>query len=62
MQEEMDGRLCVEVQLADGKLDVVDSFICLGDCICPGGGCDLATIERCHSAWGKFRELLALLA
>ena len=51
----------VEVQLAAYKFDLVDNFVYLGDCICPGGGCELATIKRCHSAWGKFRELLPLL-
>ena len=29
----IDGRPCVELQLADGKLDVVDSFVYLGDCL-----------------------------
>ena len=58
---EIDGRPCVEVQLADGKLDVVDDFVYLGHCICPGGGCELTNIKRCHSPWGKFRELLPLL-
>ena len=57
----IDGRPCVEVQLADGKPDVVDNFVYLGDCICPGGGCELATIKKCRSAWGKFTEPLALL-
>ena len=56
----IDGRPCVGVQLADGKLDVVDNFVHLGDFICPGGSCELATIKRCHSTWGKFRELLPL--
>ena len=56
-----DGRPCVEVQLADGKLDEVDRFVYLGDCICPGGGCELATIKRCCSARERFRELLPLL-
>ena len=37
----IDGRPCVEVQLADRKLDVVNNFVYLGDCICPGGGCEL---------------------
>ena len=54
----IDGRPCVEVQLADRKLDVVDNFVYLGDCICPGEGCELAIIKRCHSAWGKFTEPL----
>ena len=35
-------------------------FVYLGDCICPGGDCALATIKGCRSAWGKFRELLPL--
>ena len=56
----IDGRPCVGVQLADGKLDVGDNFVRLGDFICPGGSCELATIKRCHSSWGKFRELLPL--
>ena len=33
----VDGRPCVEVQLADGKLDVVDNFVYLGGCICSCG-------------------------
>ena len=57
----IDGKPCVEVQLADGKLDVVDNFVYLGDCICPGGGCELASIKRYCSALGKFREPLPLL-
>ena len=40
----IDGRPCVEVKLADGKLDVFDNFVYLGNCICPGGSCQLATI------------------
>ena len=47
----IDERPCVEVHLADGKLD----------CICPGGGCELATIKRYRSAWRKIRELLHCL-
>ena len=29
----IDGRSCAEVQLADGKLDVVDNFVYFGKCI-----------------------------
>ena len=29
--------------------------------ICPGGGCELSSITRIRTAWGKFRELLPLL-
>ena len=57
----IDRRLCVKDQFANGKLDLVDNFVHLGDCICPGGGCELATIKRCRSSWGKFREFLPLL-
>ena len=61
MHRATDGRPCVEVQLADGTLDVADNFVYLGDCICPGGGCELATIKKCYSAWGNFREMLPCL-
>ena len=47
----IDGRPFVEVQLADRKLDVVDKFVYLGDCIWPGRGCEFATIKRCRSEW-----------
>ena len=40
----IDGRPCVE--LAHDELDVVDNFVYHGDCICPGGGYELATIKR----------------
>ena len=59
--QEIDGRPCVEIQLGDEKFDAVDSFVYLDDCISPGGGCELATVKRCRSALGKFRELLPLL-
>ena len=41
----IDGRPCVEVQLADGKVNVIDNFVYLGDCIYPGGDCEVATIK-----------------
>ena len=44
-----DARTCVEVQLGDEKLDVVDNFVYLGGCICPGGCSELPTIKRCRS-------------
>ena len=43
------------------KLDVVESIRYLGDEICHGGACELATIAQNREAWGKFRELLPLL-
>ena len=56
---EIDGKPCVEVQLADGKLvDVVENFVYVGDCVFPGVGCELTTIKRCRSVREKFRELL----
>ena len=36
----IDGRPCVQVQLADGKPGVVDNFVYLGDCFCLSGGCE----------------------
>ena len=36
-------------------------FRYIGDCLSSGGGCELATITRCHLALGKFNELLPAL-
>ena len=33
----------------------------IGDMLSAGGGCELAAVTRCKSAWGKFRQLLPLL-
>ena len=49
----IDGRPEKYVILEGSKLDVVDSFRYLGDELCPGGGCELATIARKRAAWGK---------
>ena len=57
----IDNRPTVEIEIDDDKLEVVDCFCYLGDMICPGGGCELSSITRIRSAWGKFRELLPLL-
>ena len=43
-------------------LEAVESFRYLGDELCPGGGCELATMARSRAARGKFRELLPLLS
>ena len=48
--------------LEGSKLDVVESFRYLSDELCPGGGCELASIARTRAVWGKFRELLPLLS
>ena len=49
------------ITIAEVKLDVVDNFLYLGDCICPVGGWELATIKICCFTREKFRELLPLL-
>ena len=45
-----------------GKLEVVDRFCYLGDMLSARGGCELACRTRAKCAWGKFMELLPLLA
>ena len=57
----VDGRPEKHVTLEGIQLRVVKSFRYLRGEICPGGGCELATIARTRAAWGKFRELLPLL-
>ena len=57
----VDGRPEKHATLEGIQLDVVESFRYLGDEICPGGGCELATIARTRAAWGTFRELFPLL-
>ncbi|XP_068686740.1 uncharacterized protein [Montipora foliosa] len=58
----VDGRPCNSVTLDKQPLEVVDSFLYLGDTICAGGGCETAIIARIRAAWGKFRELLPILS
>ena len=41
----IDGRPCAKVQLAEGKIGVVDNFVYPGDYTCQDGGCELATIK-----------------
>ena len=57
----IDGRLVKEVQVDDEKVEAVPEFCYLGDMLSAGGGCELAAVTRCKSAWGKFRQLLPLL-
>ena len=57
----IDGRLVKEVQVDDETVEAVPEFCYLGDMLSAGGGCELAAITRCKSAWGKFRQLLPLL-
>ena len=49
------------MSVGETLLVVVPSFCYLGDMLNAGGGCDLAIIVRCQTAWGKFRRLLPLL-
>jgi hypothetical protein len=57
----VDGRPQTEVAIGEEKLEVVSDFCYLGDTLSSGGGCELAAITRCKSAWKKFRELLPIL-
>ena len=59
---QIDERPKNHITLQGLKLNVVESFCYLGDELCPGGGCELATIARTRAAWGKFHELLPLLS
>ena len=46
----------------DGTLlDVESNFCYLGDMLCAGGGCKLAIVTRCSTAWRKFKRLLPIL-
>ena len=57
----VDGRPEKHVTLEGIQLDAVELFRYFGDEICPGVGCELATIARTRAAWGKFCELFPLL-
>ena len=57
----VDRRLEKNVTLESIQLDAVELFRYLEDKICPGGGCELATISQKRAASGKFHELLPLL-
>ena len=57
----IDGRLVKEVQVDDETVEAVPEFCYLGDMLSAGGGCELAAVARCGSAWGGFRRLLPLL-
>ena len=56
------GRPCDSISVNEQSVEVVDTFCYFGDTICAGGGCEAATITRVQTAWGKFKELLPLLA
>ena len=46
-----DGRPEKSAALNDVNLGIIESFRYLGDKICIGGGCKLATIVRTRAAW-----------
>ena len=56
----IDGRLVKEVLVDDENVEAVPEFCYLGDMFSVGGGCGLAAVTHCKSAWGKFSQLLPL--
>ena len=57
----MDGRPEKHETLEGIQLDVVDSLCYLGDQMCLGDGCELATIAQTRAAWESFVNCLLLL-
>jgi len=57
----IDGRTVKKVDVDGTLLDVEASFCYLGYMLRAGGGCSLAIITRCCTAWGKFKKLLPFL-
>ena len=53
------GRPMIEVTVGKENPQVVPTFCFLGHCLFSGGGCDLASITRCHVI-GIFNELLPI--
>ena len=57
----IDNRPVTQVDVDGMQLDVESKFCYLGDMLCAGGGCKLAIVTRCSTAWGKFRRLHPIL-
>ena len=57
----IDNRPVIQVDVDGTLLDVESNFCYLGDMLCAGGGCKLAIVTRCSTAWGKFKRLLPIL-
>ena len=57
----IDNRPVTQVDVDGTQLDVESNFCYLGDMPCAGGGCKLAIVTRCSTAWGKFKRLLPIL-
>ena len=56
------GKQCNQMVTGTHELETVDLFGYLGDSLCAGDGCVLASITRTRSVWKKFKELLHLLS
>ena len=56
----IDNRPVTQVDVDEMLLDVESNFCYLGDILCAGGGCKLAIVTRCSTAWGKFKRLLPI--
>ena len=57
----IDNRPVTQVHVDGTQLDVESNFCYLGDMLCAGGGCKLAIVTRCSTAWGKFKRLVPIL-
>ena len=57
----IDNRPVTQVDVDGTQLDVESNFCYLRDMLCAGGGCKLAIVTRCSTAWGKFKRLLPIL-
>ena len=57
----IDNRPVTQVDVDGTQLDMESNFCYLGDMLCAGGGCKLAIVTRCSTAWGKFKRLLPIL-
>ena len=57
----IDNRPVTQVDVDGTLLDVESNFCYLGDMLCAGGGCKLAIVTRCSTAWVKFKRLLPIL-
>ena len=54
----VDGRLVKKVMVVNETLEVASNFCYYGNILFAGSGCELASLERCKFAWGKFRQLI----
>ena len=57
----IDNRPVTQLDVDGTLLNMESNFFYLGDMLCAGGGCKLAIVTRCSTAWGKFKRLLPIL-